>query len=191
MLRTFFCKILLLLLLPCLLEGCAAVVAGTAVTSVMVVQDRRTTGTIVDDKTIQIKALQVIHEVGYKKPAVHVNAITYNNHVLLVGQAPTRQMRSLIEKNVRRIERVTQVYNEISVEPATSMKVRAQDSYITAKIKSQMALKKFNPTRVKVVTENKIVYLMGIVNKQEESIAVDIARLTHGVVKVVKIFEYD
>lgn len=189
--KEFFCKVLLLLLLPSFLEGCAAVVAGTAVTSVMVVQDRRTTGTIVDDKTIQIKALQIIHDVGYKRPDVHVNAVTYNNHVLLVGQVPTRQIRTLIEKKIRRIDKVAQVYNEIAVMPPTSMKVRAQDSYITTKIKSQMAFKKFNPTRVKVVTENKVVYLMGLVSKQEEAVAVDIARLTQGVVKVVKIFECD
>ncbi len=72
------------------------------------------------------------------------------------------------------------------------MKVRSSDSWITAKVKSEMAVTRdINPTRVKVITEDGIVYMMGIVKPFEEEITVDIARHTKGVKKVVKIFEYD
>jgi hypothetical protein len=43
---------------------------------------------------------------------------------------------------------------------------------------------------VKVVTEAGVVYLMGVVTEREADDAVDIARTTSGVRKVVKIFEY-
>jgi osmotically-inducible protein OsmY len=43
---------------------------------------------------------------------------------------------------------------------------------------------------VKVVTENGVVFLMGIVTKDEGDAATEIARTTSGVARVVKVFEY-
>lgn len=181
-----------LLVVISFLHGCAAVVAGTAATSAVVAQDRRTAGTIVEDKSIQLKSAQAIKEVINQNYAVNVDAISYNGRVLLVGQVPSKNIRSAIEEEVRGIEKVRQVHNEITLNSPTSGKTRSTDSWITTKIKSEMALtKKFNPTRVKVVTEDGIVYLLGIINQNEEEIAVDIARHTKGVKRVVKIFEYE
>lgn len=185
-------KIISLTLLLIMLPGCAAVVAGTAATGVMVAQDRRTTGTIVEDKSIQLKALQIVKDTEKENPNVHVEVISYNNRVLLVGEAPNRKVRADIEDEVRSIDKVRQVHNEIMIAPPTSMKTRSNDSWITTKIKSEMAVTKdLNPTRVKVTTENGVVYLMGIVTPLEEEITVDIARHIKGVRKVVKIFEYE
>lgn len=173
-------------------QGCAAVVASTAATSVMVAQDRRTAGTIVEDKSIELKALQAINDSSHNDPDVHAGAVCYNNRVLLIGQAPSRQIRADIENAVKSISKVKQIHNEIALAPPTRIVDRSKDSWITTKIKGEMAVTKdFNPTRVKVTTENGIVYLMGIVKKSEESVAVDIARHTKGVKKVVKIFEYE
>lgn len=175
-----------------LLEGCAAVVASTAATSVMVAQDRRTAGTIVEDKSIELKALQAIVDASHQDPKVHVGATSYNNRVLLVGQVPSYQVRSNIENAVKKIDKIKQIHNEIVVNEPTNLLTRSHDSWITTKIKSEMTVTKdFNPTRVKVTTEDGIVYLMGIVKKPEEQIAVDIARHTKDVKKVVKIFEYE
>jgi osmotically-inducible protein OsmY len=186
-------KITLLFAVALLLHGCAAVVVGTAATSAVVAaQDRRTAGTIVEDKSIQLKAMQEIKSVAGDNPQVHVSAVSYNNGVLLVGQAPSRQIRSAIVKEVKRIEKVRTVHDEITLDPPTTMMQRSTDSWITTKVKSEMALTQdLNPTRVKVVTEGGIVYLMGIVKPREEEITVDIARHTKGVKKVVKIFEYE
>lgn len=187
-----FLKISLIVCLFPLLQSCAAVVAGTAATSVMVAQDRRTAGTIVEDKSIELKALQAIADASHSDPQVHVAAISYNNRVLLVGQAPSRKIRVDIENAVKKIDKVKQIHNEIMLTGPTSIPTRSKDSWITTKIKSEMAVTKdFNPTRAKVTTENGIVYMMGIVKKSEEEIAVDIARHTKGVKKVVKIFEYE
>lgn len=183
--------ICLLALLP-LLHGCAAVVVGTAATSAVVAQDRRTTGTIVEDKSIQMKAAQAIQVVTQDNPNAHISAISYNNRLLLVGQVPSQQMRDDIENAIRRIKKIQQIHNEITLDHPTSTLTRSNDSLITTKIKSQMAVTRdINPTRVKVVTENGVVYLMGIVTPLEEDITVDIARHTKGVDKVVKIFEYE
>ena len=185
-------KILSILLITSFLPGCAAVVLSTAATGVMVAHDRRTTGTIVEDKSIQLKATQAIQDVVQKNQQVHVSAHSYNNRVLLVGQAPTRRMKAQIEESVRGVEKIKHLHNEIVVSASTPLKTRSVDGLITTRIKGEMAVtKEFNPTRVKVITENGVVYLMGIVKRDEEEIAVDIARNVRGVTRVVKIFEYD
>ena len=178
-------------LLLAMLNGCAAVVASTAATSVMVAQDRRSTGTIVDDKGIEFKALQAVHRSLNHDEKSRVSITSYNNRVLLLGQAPNEQVKSKIEETVKRVANVKQLHNEMTIGQPTPLLSRTTDSIITTKIKSAMVFnKEFNPTRAKVITENGIVYLLGIVSPTEEEIAVDIARHTKGVKKVVKIFEY-
>lgn len=174
------------------LQGCAAVVAGTAATGVVVAQDRRTTGTIVDDKTVELKSAQSIHQsLNETEKNTHVSVVSYNNRVLLIGQAPSEEIKSKVEEAVRRASEAKQLHNEIQVAAPTSLLTRSSDSLITTKIKSAMLLnRQLNPTRVKVVTEDGVVYLLGIVKPEEEEIAVEIARHTKGVKKVVKIFEY-
>lgn len=176
-----------------LLSGCAAVVVGGAATSAIVTaNDRRTTGTIIEDKSIQIKAMQAVSDVAGDDNNIHVSAVSYNNQVLLIGQAPTHQIRAEIISRVKNIEKVKKVHNEIVLSEPSTLLQRSTDSWITTRIKSEMTVTKdFNPARVKVVTEDGIVYLMGIVKPLEEEIAVDIARHVKGVKKVVKILEYD
>ena len=174
------------------LQGCAAVVASTAATGVVVAQDRRTTGTIVDDKTIELKSSQsILNALNETEQKTHVSVVSYNNRLLLIGQAPNETIKTKIEDAVRNVARVKQLHNEIQVADPTNLLTRSTDGLITTKIKSAMLMNRaINPTRVKVVTEDGIVYLLGIVTPNEEEIAVDIARHTSGVKKVVKIFEY-
>lgn len=183
-------KITGLMLAISLLSGCAAVVVGTAATTIIVANDRRTTGTIVEDKSIQLKALHALNQTITDHKKTQVKAISYNNNILLIGQVSSQKMRHEIIEAMYSIEKVRKIYDELVIAPPLSIKQRSQDAFITTKIKSEMALtQNFNPTRVKVITENSIVYLMGIIKKEEETVAVDIARYTKGVKKVVKIFE--
>lgn len=174
-----------------MLSGCAAMVAGTAATGVIVAQDRRTTGTIVEDKSIEIKSFHALNELLQDESKANVSAISYNNRVLLLGQAPSEALRKKAEDAVRHVAKVRHLHNEIALSAPTSYLTRSSDGLITAKIKSGMLLnKEINPSRVKVITEDGIVYLLGLVTPDEERIAVDISRHTRGVKKVVKIFEY-
>ncbi len=174
------------------LQGCAAVVASSAATGVAVSQDRRTTGTIVDDKGLELKAVQSIHQaLTQDEQNTNVSVISYNNRVLLIGQAPSSEVRSRVEAAVKEVAKFKQLHNEVVIAAPTSLMTRSADSVITTKIKSAMLLNRdINPARVKVITEDSVVYLLGIVTPAEEEIAVDIARNTKGVAKVVKIFEY-
>lgn len=174
-----------------LLSGCAAVVASSAASGIMMAQDRRTAGTIVEDNSIELKAKNAITAALSEEEKANISVISYNNNVLLIGQSSTADIRHRAEQAVKDVAKVGAVHNSINVAAPVSLSVKANDSWITTKVKSEMLVTPdFNPTRVKVVTENGIVYLIGIVTPREENIVVDIARNTKGVKRVVKVFEY-
>ncbi|HYG14075.1 MAG TPA: BON domain-containing protein, partial [Methylophilaceae bacterium] len=92
---------------------------------------------------------------------------------------------------IKNVINVRNVINEMVVAPTSSMTSRSNDTYITSKVKARIvADHRFPANYVKVVTERSVVYLMGLVNKQEAEQAVEIASSTDGVEKVVKVFEY-
>lgn len=189
---TLFLSTLTLCYASMQLSGCAMVATGSAATTGAVLsEDQRTTGTIVEDKAIQLKGTKAIYKILNAEAKPNIKVVSYNNNVLLLGQSPNARIRSEVEQAVKKIAKVRSVHNEIKVEPDLSIADQSKDAWITAKIKSEMVLAKhFRSSHVKVVTENGVVYLLGILTKEEEDIAVNIARNTKGVVRVVKMFEY-
>ena len=173
-----------------LLHGCAPlVVGGAAAGGVMVAQDRRTVGTMTEDEGIELKTNGRIGE--RFKDGVHVNVTSYNRHVLLTGEVPDAAAKSEAERIARGVENVRGVYNELSVAGVSSYTARSNDAILTSKVKGRfLDSGQFNALHVKVVTENGIVYLLGLVSKKEAAAATEIARTTSGVQKVVRVFEY-
>ena len=181
--------IALMLALP-LVQGCGAlVVGGAAATGVVISQDRRTMGTLTEDEGIEIK---VAGRVGERfKDGVHINVTSYNRMVLLTGEVPDAEARTEVERIAWAVENVRSVHNEVAVAGVSSFTVRSNDSLITTKVKTRfLDSQKLNPLHVKVVTENSVVYLLGLVSKQEAAAATELARTTSGVQKVVRVFEY-
>jgi osmotically-inducible protein OsmY len=170
------------------LQGCFPLaVTGVGAAAVMA-NDRRTTGTYLEDETIEWK---VIGKVRERFSAAHVNATSFNRRVLLTGEAPVEEAKQQIEEAVRTIDNVRDVTNELQVAGASSLASRGNDALITSNVKTRMVNnRKFSPLHVKVVTEAGVVYLMGLVSPQEGDAAVEIARTTSGVSRVVKVFEY-
>jgi osmotically-inducible protein OsmY len=175
-------------LLP-LLNGCAAVALGGAAAAggYLVGEERRNAATLKDDEAIELKAANRISE---KYPNAHVNATSYNRLVLLSGEVPNEAAKADVERIVRGIDAVRGTYNELTIGPPSPLSNRANDSYITSKVKTRfLDAQRFNPVHVKVVTEGGTVYLMGIVKPQEANDATELARTTTGVMRVVKLFE--
>jgi osmotically-inducible protein OsmY len=171
-----------------LLQGCGMLVVGGAAATAVVVSDRRTTGTYVEDETIEWKALDRLRN-GFA--GAHVNATSYNRRVLLTGEVGTEEMKKQVEERIRAVENVKDVVNELQVAGASSLASRGSDSLITSNVKARMVNNGvFHPNHVKVVTEAGTVFLMGLVTQSEGEKAVEIARNTSGVTKVVKVFEY-
>ena len=185
-------RIAILLVFSVLQQGCAPVIAGGAVaTSVIVAKDPRTAATMIDDKGIQLKAGSAIFEDETLSGQAHINVTSYNGVVLLTGETPTAEMRDRAEQIVRGVEKVRRIHNEITVAAPSSGLTRSSDTLITTKVKTRMlAEKDFDSGRVKVVTENGTVYLMGLVNQREAEVATEISRSVGGVQRVVRLFEY-
>ncbi len=187
-------KLLQLLILLCLMpyiSGCAVVAIGGAATAATVAVDRRTSGTQLEDQTIESKAGQALNSDPELKEQAHWNVVSYNTVVLLTGETPTDAMRQKALELVKSVDKVTHVYNEITIAAPSSMVARTSDSYITSKVKTQMfTSSELSSIDIKVVTEKGVVYLMGIVSRAESEVATEIARQTGGVQKVVKLFQY-
>jgi osmotically-inducible protein OsmY len=181
--------IALLLLLP-LVQGCAPLLVGGAVAGgASVAADRRTMGSITEDEGIELKASDRIR--ARHKAGTHVNVTSYNRIVLLTGEVPDAATRADVERIARGVEHVRSVYNETIVAGVTSLTARSNDAIITSKVKGRFVdSNRFNALHVKVVTENAVVYLMGLVSKSEAADATEIARTTSGVQKVVRLFEH-
>lgn len=186
----------LMLLIPLvtvfLFQGCAPVAITGATTAVSTVAaDRRTAGTMIEDEAIEIKSRLALADRKELNDRVHINFTSFNTTVLVSGEAPTEEDRQAVTDLVKNVEKVTKVHDEISIAAPSSLLSRSADSVISAKIKARLiAEKDLSSLHIKVVTENGVAYLMGLVTSEEGDIATEIARRTGGVQKVVKLFEY-
>jgi len=183
--------VLILVLLSLVLQGCVPLVIGGAATGVAVVHDRRSAATILSDQDIELGIRQRLK----KDPAFegsHINVTSYNNIVLLTGEVPSREVGLAAERIAQETSKVRQVHNELVIGPPSSLAARSNDGLLTAGVKSMLLgvdLPGFDPTRVKVVTERKAVYLMGLVTAAEADAASEQARRVTGVAKVIRLFE--
>lgn len=177
-----------------ILNGCAPLVVGGTATGVAVVHDRRTAGTVLEDQAIELKALSALRKEEDLYKQSHINVTSYNMMVLLSGETPTEAYKQRAAEIVGNVEKVRQVYNELRVAAPSSMMTRSSDTLITGKVKTSLfsirGLEGFDPTRVKVVTENGTVYLMGLLTRREGDAVAEQARRVGGVQRVVKLFEY-
>jgi osmotically-inducible protein OsmY len=172
-----------------LLAGCIELMAVGTGMALATVEDRRSTGTQLEDQGVELRAGNRIDDRHGER--VHVNVTSFNRHVLLTGEVPDEATRADIETIVRGVPNVTGVSNDLQIAGRSSTTSRSNDTLITAKVKTRLVdANKFNPFHVKVVTEAAVVYLLGLVTEQEAADAVEIARTTAGVRKVVKMFEY-
>ena len=179
----------LLVALPAL-QGCveAALLGTAAAASVMSAHDRRSTGTQTDDETMEWKSNN--HVPAQYKNLSHANFTAFNRRILITGEVPSDEAKSLIESEIRKIEGVKEVYNELGIGPATPLSSRSNDSFITSKVKARLVdTNQLSANHIKVLTERGIVYLMGIVNEREAKVAIAVARTTAGVAKVVNVLE--
>ena len=175
------------------IQGCAglATVATGAAAGVVATDDRRTPGTYVDDGLIEINVRSAIAEDETLKNQTHINATSYNGVVLLTGEAPGESLRARVIEITRRMSKVRRIHNEIALKAPSTLLERTADTVVTGQVKASLfGAKKLNPGRIKVVTERKVVYLMGLLTEDEANRAIDIARRVPSVQRVVNVIEY-
>ena len=183
----FFFSILLLL------NGCATVIsATTGDDGVQEDKGRRSMGAMVDDSSIETSIKVNLNAADELLKKAHINVVSFNGTVLLVGQVPSQEVKNLATRVTRTSSsRVKEVYNELEVAGTTTFLSRSNDAWLTAKIKTLMlADSEVSSFRTKVITENGVVYLMGLLSQEEATTTVNLVSNTRGVTKVVRAFEY-
>lgn len=187
--RTFFAVVLTLQL--GLLQACSNLISATTDEPFEEQPAERSAGGFIDDEIIETKALVNIDKSSEQLAQSHIVVVSFNGTVLLAGQVGSEELRQAAAQAVSKLN-VRRVHNEITVSGDTSMVARSNDTWITSKIKSKVLVNgDIDGSSIKVVTENGVVYLMGLVSKQEAEAITEIARTTAGVQKVVRIFEYE
>jgi len=172
------------------LQGCAPLIIGAGVgAGVMMADDRRTSATMLEDQTIEIKAANRIQERFGNE--VRVGVTSFNRYVLLTGQVPNEEVKTEVGLLVLEVANVRNIQNELTVSGATSLMSRSNDGLLSTRVKGRLVQNKnVGANHVKVVTESGSVYLMGLVTRAEAEEAAQTAATTGGVERVVKVFEY-
>jgi len=185
-------KIILSVLLALLSVACmpTAFVAGAAVGGA-VIYDQRSAKTMLDDQDIAYRAQARLDHDAELKQKAHLSVAAFDRAVLLVGQAPSSDLKSRAEDIVRTVPKVARIYNEITIENPSSNIATANDAWITTKVKTALLAEKgLNSAQLKIVTESGVVYMMGIVSHAQADLATACVRKVGGVQKIVKLFEY-
>ena len=172
-----------------LLVGCAPLLLGGAVVGgTMIVTDRRSSATQLEDQLIEVKANSRIREVVGERG--RASSTSYNRLVLLTGDVVTEADKAAIEQAISKVDNVKSVVNELVVMGSLSLGSRTNDALISTKVKASIVdTKDLYANSVKVVTERGVVYLLGRVTEREATQAANVARGVSGVQKVVRVFE--
>lgn len=170
------------------LSACVPLMVGGAVMTGMVASDRRTSGTVVEDEGIEIKAAVRIREnLGDR---VHVNVTSYNRQVLITGEVPNAQDRQLVEQLVARVDNVRNIVNELAVLGNSTLTQRSSDAIVTGRVKAALLdAKDLFANSFKIVTERGTTYVMGRVTQREATRATEVIQAQSGVQRVVRVLE--
>jgi osmotically-inducible protein OsmY len=176
-----------------LLSSCTSVlVQTTGAEGIVEDPTERTAGAVVEDQSIETKVLVNLKKLEPELKKANIDAISHNGVVLLVGQVGSESLKARATQNTRdSSSKIKRIHNELEVAGKTSLLSRSNDSWIATKVRTLMLANSSVPSgQIRVVTENGIVYLMGILSQADGDLATDLARNVSGVTRVVKVFEY-
>jgi osmotically-inducible protein OsmY len=174
-----------------LISGCSNIISATTDEPIRPDPGKRTFGTMIDDEQLETIARVNLNKADPALEASHINVVAYNGIVLLTGQVPSQQLRTLATNTVVTLPKVRQVFNEMQIQGKTSLLARTNDTWLTTKVKTKLiSHKDIDSGRIKIVTEDGVIYLMGMLSRVQAEKAAEVARTTGGVQKVVKAIEY-
>lgn len=174
-----------------LTSGCASIIDATTKEPIQLDTGTRTFGTVLDDEKLETVAMVNIRKGDPALKAAHINVVSFNGVLLLTGEVSSGKLRDQAGSIVREIHLVRQVFNEIQVQGKTSVLSRTNDTWLTSKVKAVLISNKdIDSSRIKIVTENGTVYLLGLLSRIEAEKAAKSISYIGGVQKVVKAVEY-
>jgi osmotically-inducible protein OsmY len=169
-------------------SGCAS--RPSAFAKSLLNTDRRSMSVVKTDQHTTAKVISLLASAHSLWNKSHISAISYNKSLLLIGQTSSSSNIKIIENMVNTLPEVNTVYNQIKVKEPISFKVRAKDTWITTQVKAKLLSEpNIGPNRIKVYTEDSVVYLVGILNEREETLATNVANSVTGVSEVIKVLD--
>ena len=179
------------LLSTVLLSSCSSIISVSRDEPIGENYGKRTPGAYVDDQLIETKSKVNLKKVDARFAQAQVRIDSFNGVVLLTGNVPAAEMRDSATEIIRKIRKVRRVNNELRVSPPRSFGAKAGDAWLSNKVKTRLRFTKKAPhNRVNVVTNNGVIYLMGLVTHAEAEIIVNVAKKSYGLQKIVRVFEY-
>ncbi|MDA8963149.1 BON domain-containing protein [Pseudomonadales bacterium] len=179
------------LLSTVLLSSCSSIISVSRDEPIGENYGKRTPGAYVDDQLIETKSKVNLKKVDARFAQAQVRIDSFNGVVLLTGNVPAAEMRDSATEIIRKIRKVRRVNNELRVSPPRSFGAKAGDAWLSNKVKTRLRFTKKAPhNRVNVVTNNGVIYLMGLVTHAEAETIVNVAKKSYGLQKIVRVFEY-
>ena len=179
------------LLSTLLLSSCSSIISVSRDEPIGENYGKRTPGAYVDDQLIETKSKVNLKKIDTRFANAQVRIDSFNGVVLLTGNVPASEMRDSATEIIRKIRKVRRVNNELRVSPPRSFGAKAGDAWLSNKVKTRLRFTKKAPhSRVNVVTNNGVIYLMGLVTHKEAETIVNVAKKSYGLQKIVRVFEY-
>ena len=179
------------LLSTLLLSSCSSIISVSRDEPIGENYGKRTPGAYIDDQLIETKSKVNLKKVDTRFAQAQVRIDSFNGVVLLTGNVPASEMRDSATEIIRKIRKVRRVNNELHVSPPRSFGAKAGDAWLSNKVKTRLRFTKKAPhSRVNVVTNNGVIYLMGLVTRKEAGTIVNVAKKSYGLQKIVRVFEY-
>ena len=173
-----------------LLSACGSLLASVESNPIEDDPGERTMGQQIEDESIETKTMVNIRAADDSFDNAHLVIVSYNGYVLLAGQVATQALKEQATEVGRKVRDVRRIYNELEVGAPSSSMTRTSDTWITTKVKSWLlGSPDTEGLRVKVVTENGVVYLMGLATREESERIAETAASMSGVQRVVRLFE--
>jgi osmotically-inducible protein OsmY len=184
-------KIIIIICCTVFLSACSPMFMAGSLTSSAINGDNRELGVMYDDQAIDAKILTIFAGDDKLQNTSDISSTTYNHKVLLVGTTTSYALKLHAANLVRPIHDVKYVYNYIRVKNPLPKSTYSEDTWLTTKVKSALLTQKgLKSAAIKIVTDNGVVYLLGIILPSQSKLAVNTTKKVDGVKNVVNLFEY-
>lgn len=173
------------------LGGCTTVTGVTNPGTIDENYGKRTLGAQVEDESIETKIEHNLRRTDARLGDARINVDSYNGIVLLTGQVPSEELKEKANEVALEVRNVRDVHNELSVAANLPASQRLSDTWINTRIRTTLAADQSIDTgRLRFITENATVYIMGMVTRAEADRIVEAVADVGGIQRIVKVFDY-
>ncbi|XID75471.1 BON domain-containing protein [Alkanindiges sp. WGS2144] len=173
------------------LSGCASFLAqSTGPAPLGTDSGVRTFSQVLNDNSIERTAKINMYKLDERFKYSRINIASFHSAVLLTGQVKDQYLKQLAGDNIQAMTDAKTVHNYITVGDKIPYNTIVQDTIVTANIRRMLVTSpNITDTKVKVQTEDGVVYVMGKLTPGENQALLDILQQTPNIVKVVSLID--